>query len=437
MTADSYFLLVNPYIVDVAAYDLWNRPLGLLYISSILKKNHLNVRFMDLMDRYDTYFNDVKSKEHFTGKYYSRIVGDSPFKQLPERKFRYYGLPEDEFRRRLSILPVPSAILLTSGMTYWYRGVEKTASILKEHFPETKIFLGGTAANLDPDTYEKMSVIDRVFSSCRMDELYGAIKAVTGDDLDYTPDTHLDFPLPDWNIYKIRHAAAVQASWGCVHKCTYCASSRLHPEFIQRDPRSVFEELLELDKLGFSDIAFYDDAILANSSGHIEKILELIIASELTISFHIPNAVHPEFVSEKNAKLMYSAGVKTVAIGFDTESVQKRQKKKYPVEKALEYLLSAGFDPAALWCYLLVGLPGQETGEIIEAMEKIHRLKARIRLAWFSPIPGTKDFEGIEKDAGPDYYNNSFYSVVSGTMDRNTQEQLKSKERELNRGLYA
>jgi hypothetical protein len=30
-------LLVNPPVYDFAAYDLWAKPLGLLYLSSLLK----------------------------------------------------------------------------------------------------------------------------------------------------------------------------------------------------------------------------------------------------------------------------------------------------------------------------------------------------------------------------------------------------------------
>jgi len=32
-------LLINPWIHDFAAYDLWAKPAGLLYLASTLKKN--------------------------------------------------------------------------------------------------------------------------------------------------------------------------------------------------------------------------------------------------------------------------------------------------------------------------------------------------------------------------------------------------------------
>ena len=32
-----FILLINPWIYDFAAYDLWSKPLGLLYIAALLK----------------------------------------------------------------------------------------------------------------------------------------------------------------------------------------------------------------------------------------------------------------------------------------------------------------------------------------------------------------------------------------------------------------
>ena len=36
-------LLINPWIYDFAAYDLWSKPLGLLYIASFLRKFNFNI----------------------------------------------------------------------------------------------------------------------------------------------------------------------------------------------------------------------------------------------------------------------------------------------------------------------------------------------------------------------------------------------------------
>ncbi|MBL7073531.1 MAG: hypothetical protein ISS33_07200 [Candidatus Omnitrophica bacterium] len=58
-------LLVNPWIYDFAAYDLWLKPWGLLKISTILKKNGFNVYFVDAMDRRHVLINK-KNKDRDT-----------------------------------------------------------------------------------------------------------------------------------------------------------------------------------------------------------------------------------------------------------------------------------------------------------------------------------------------------------------------------------
>ena len=48
----SRVLLVNPWVYDFAAYDLWSKPLGLLYIAAFLRKYDFQVEYIDCMDRY-------------------------------------------------------------------------------------------------------------------------------------------------------------------------------------------------------------------------------------------------------------------------------------------------------------------------------------------------------------------------------------------------
>ncbi|MCX5910735.1 MAG: hypothetical protein NTV04_02280, partial [Deltaproteobacteria bacterium] len=40
-------LLVNPWIHDFSAYDLWMKPLGLLYLGSILRSKGFEVTLLD------------------------------------------------------------------------------------------------------------------------------------------------------------------------------------------------------------------------------------------------------------------------------------------------------------------------------------------------------------------------------------------------------
>ena len=50
MSTAPFILLVNPWIYDFAAYDLWSKPLGLLYIAALLKHNGFDVHLIDCLD---------------------------------------------------------------------------------------------------------------------------------------------------------------------------------------------------------------------------------------------------------------------------------------------------------------------------------------------------------------------------------------------------
>ena len=159
----SKILLVNPYTIDIAAYDLWNKPIGLLYLASILKKNGITIDFIDLLDRFDSSFSEIKNKWGNTGKYHAEKVEKI---QIGKKiyQLRIYGLPKEIFREKLKKIRDINMILLTSHITYWYKGVLETARILKEYFPNIPIILGGNGAILDPSQYEKSGFFDKVFS---------------------------------------------------------------------------------------------------------------------------------------------------------------------------------------------------------------------------------------------------------------------------------
>ena len=45
-------LLVNPWIHDFSAYDLWMKPLGLLYIGSLLRLRGFAIQLLDCVSVY-------------------------------------------------------------------------------------------------------------------------------------------------------------------------------------------------------------------------------------------------------------------------------------------------------------------------------------------------------------------------------------------------
>ena len=137
------FLCINPWIHDFAAFDLWIRPLGFLYLYSFLRKKGCSLTYIDCLHvsnkEKEIYNIDVpKPKKYGAGKFYSEKIEKPEAYSHITRDYRRYGKPPEVFRGQLASIDDPDIILLTSSMTYWYRGVQETIEICKEVFPKTK-----------------------------------------------------------------------------------------------------------------------------------------------------------------------------------------------------------------------------------------------------------------------------------------------------------
>jgi hypothetical protein len=90
--------------------------------------------------------------------------------------------------------------------------------------------------------------------------------------------------------------------------------------------------------------------------------------------------------------------------------------------------------------YLLVGLPGQGVEEVVEAMRFVNGLGARIKLAEYSPIPGTEGFNRASTLCPqvvhePLCHNKSTFAPLGMGIDYKTFEGLKLLARRLNTEL--
>ena len=116
-------LLVNPPIYDFAAFDLWAKPLGLLYVAAWLEMRGHEVRVVDCLDRFHPAAcaaggrHGAKKRKYGTGAYLWReIPSPSCYSQIP-RIYKRFGLPEEVIRLEFSAGARPDVIGVTSAMT--------------------------------------------------------------------------------------------------------------------------------------------------------------------------------------------------------------------------------------------------------------------------------------------------------------------------------
>ncbi len=386
--------------------------MGLLIVANILKKIGLEIDFVDCMDRASPYFKtNTKTDDFGRGKYlFEEVPKPKIFKKIP-RRYKRYGMPKALFSKIISEIKQPDIILVTSTMTYWYPGVFEVIKILKEKFMKTKIILGGIYATLCKRHAERYSGADIIFTGLANENL---IKLL--NDLGLISNAQLDPNdlFPDFSLYKKLNYGVILTSQGCPFSCTYCVTKFLCPTF-QIMPNEMVINQLDHFSARTKNIAFFDDALLYNRN--FQQILELIIRNGYPFNFHASNGLHCRYINENIARLMFQANFETMYLSLETTNPQLQKTTGGKVETkefidAVNMLTKTGFLPKAIHTYLLFGLPGQTSKEIIEGIKLCHSFGVHPHVCEFSPIPHTREFEktGFTGDTDPLYHNNLFYT---------------------------
>ncbi|MBI4834214.1 MAG: B12-binding domain-containing radical SAM protein [Planctomycetes bacterium] len=431
----NHILLINPWIHDFSAYDLWLKPLGLLYIGSALKRHGYKISLIDCLDTH------LEEKPYGCGEFPRAEIPKPVVYKNISRKYKRYGITPEEFSARLMSLEQPALICITSIMTYWYPGLFETIQNIRNVFPKTPIALGGIYATLCYEHAVKYSGADYVIKGPGEQTVLEIAAELTGKPNTTTPPTDDKLPYPAYHLYSTRlKSISMITSRGCPFKCTYCASGLLYQGFHQHKPEKVIHEIEYYTiGLGVKDIAFYDDALLINPERHIEPILNLIIARGINkkVRFHTPNGLHIKYITEPLAKKLYQAGFKTIRLGFESSQSRWQEKSSYKTtndefRQALSNLKKAGYSSDDIGVYVMVGMPGQTLKEINESIDFVHGCGGHVKIAQYTPIPGTKDFELAVTEYGvnpnePLLHNKSIYPLKPQNISFKDMESIKDR----------
>ncbi len=388
-------LLVNPWIHDFAAYDLWARPMGLLVLATTLRKLGWEPRFLDCLDPDHPEMPRIKVRAHAHGRFHRTPIPRPECLEGVARTYCRYGIDPEILKKDLQSVPRPSAILVTSLMTYWYPGVRETVAILREAYPDVPILLGGIYASLLPDHARAITGVDQVFCGPGEGVLSEALFRLTGmaPRADQSP-TPLEFS-PALDLMRRVRFLPLITSRGCPFQCAYCASRKLAPSYVTRRPLEVVQEIeAAVANYGARDVALYDDAFLVKSQSHATPILEAIAERMPGIRLHAPNGLHASAIDLSTAVAMKRAGFETIRMGLESslDEFHSHTGGKTDFQgflSAVGHLKEAGFSSKQIGAYLLVGLPGQSRARIENDVDTVLNAGAHPKLAEFSPIPGT------------------------------------------------
>jgi len=415
-------ILINPWIYDFAAYDLWSKPLGLLYLAGYLRDCGFKIDLIDCLDVHHPGMKESPSmtkpvrRSYGTGKFWREKVGKpTPLKNIP-RSYSRYGIPRKLFRKELKKIDKADAILITSLMTYWYPGVKEAITLVREIHPDVPVILGGIYARLCRQHALQFSGADFVVSEGGLNGLGSVLSDILKCSI---PKPGLSYPAFDM-LHRIDYICLL-TSGGCPYRCRYCASHFLNPKFSRRNPLEVLEEILHWHKkYGAQDFAFYDDALLFEPLAHMSILLEELIGLDLNLRFHTPNALHVREISKETARLLYFSGFRTIRLGLETSDMGLHKDLDNKVsegefERAVDNLKKAGFNNKEIGAYILAGLPGQSVDSVVSTIRFAARAGATPYLAEYSPIPHTPMWKkalshsGYDLSSEPLFHNNSLF----------------------------
>jgi radical SAM superfamily enzyme YgiQ (UPF0313 family) len=417
MVEQGQALLIQPWIDDFAAYNLWIEPLGLLTIGAALAESGYGVTVIDCLAPHagcPPPRADGASKLLKTGLDKPGAVSFVP------RRYGRYGLPVEAFEAALRQAPAPDVVLVASGMTYWYPAVADAIRRVRRRFGGVPVAVGGVYASLCPEHARAHSGADWVIAGPGLPAALRLADEASGRHSQ--PERYEDprsWPAPAHGGVE-RPFAALITSWGCPFDCTYCASRRLHPAFVQRRPAAVVEEIAACARRGLRDLAFYDDALLVGAEEHLVPILEGVARLGLPLRFHTPNGLHARLMTPELARQLRQAGLVTAWLSLETVDAARQQASGGKVsgqdlERAVACLRAAGFGRREVGAYLLAGLPGQPLAEVEASVRYVQGLGLLAKVSLFSPIPGTPDGDrALPAGADPLLHNPTVYPYLRG-----------------------
>ena len=407
-------LAINPPVEDFSAYNLWACPLGLFRIIEQFQRDGHEIEYLDLLDGDNLDDDQAQPPRHRTDgrhSYWKRVIEKPEELSFVPRNYFRFGADRKKVRELIGKCRKPEKVLISTGMTYWYRTVLEVIDVVKDIFPEAEITIGGISATLIPQVFKKTGVNVHVGNFPVDEDITG-----TGNDL---VKTLKFFPA---NLIE-----------GCPNRCSYCSSSIFYPRMRYADIEKQVTDLKKWsDDTGLSDVAFYDDALLLGKGRYLKTFLDRFDPDRF--SFHTPNGLHLREVDRELCEYFSRYRFDQLRFGFETAFSRYDDKTDLPqLEKVVEMLHKNGFASDRIGVYLLCALPDQTVEEVEKTIDIVAQTGARPYLSELSPVPGTSVYNAHLKESlldfekKPLYQNNSLSSYRSPVFTADVMEKLKQR----------
>jgi magnesium-protoporphyrin IX monomethyl ester (oxidative) cyclase len=424
-------------------------PLGITYLASALRKEHIKVSLLD-----------------------SLIEGWDSVIELDTHNIQFGLTPAEIAERAYSLSP--DIVGISCMYSIQAKVTSEIAREIKQRLPDVKICSGGAHSSAMPEEVATDKNIDFVVMGEGEATLIDIINALNNntpfedidgvcyrtqdgrvvlnqktrfiENLDNIPSPALDLlPMeryfevnrPHGTITKNRRVVPIVTSRGCPAKCVFCS---IHPVwgrlYRTRSPESVVNEIeMLVNQYRVQEIHIEDDNFTFNRK-RAEKICDLIIERNIKVAFAAPNGLAVWALNEQLLRKLKRAGFYRLTLAIESGSQKTLSKiihKPLRIERVLEVIKSArkvGFD---IDLFFVVGFPGETPEEMQKTFDLGKSLDvSNVKYFIATPYPGTKLLEIARREKLiPQNYNPSDIgiNVLHGiiTTAYFTPEELEKK----------
>lgn len=425
-------------------------PLGLLYLSSYLKKEGYRVEILDAL-----------------------VEGAGTINELLVANCRltYRGLSFNEIIKRID--SAYKIVGISSLFSFAFPIVLKLTEAIKAAFPEIIIVVGGAHVSALPsevimnksidfvvigegeETFKKL-LAEIEFGNNNFKEIDGlaykfAGKTFTNPKKQYIENLDsLPFPdraaVPLEKYYEINEAhgptglkwTPLLSSRGCPYGCTFCTSALWSRKFRARSAENVVAEIEEcIRKYDIKEFHFEDENLTLDHA-RINRICDIIIEKKLNIKWQTPNGIRASVTDENTLLKMKQSGCNHVT--FAPESGSERVlkdiiNKSQDLNKVTRLIKYCHKIKLKCCAYFVLGLPGETSADVglsIRYAMKLARLGLNeVTFSLFIPLPGSYLYDELKKQGK---LVDDWQAMISiGDLARARSWSENISDRELNR----
>ncbi|KPJ62243.1 MAG: hypothetical protein AMS15_04535 [Planctomycetes bacterium DG_23] len=385
-------LLINPPAANEIMANLpavveeergYNPPLGLLYLASILEQDN----------RFEIEVLDAQVEE-----------------------LDYAGLRKRIERSGADVVGITT-------MTFTLIDVLKTARIVKEISPDTKVVLGGVHSHIYPEETLGLAEVDflvlgegeytfpELLKNMSHPEAWESIEGIGFKRAGKTIITSArkfiqdldEIPFPARHLTPFKRYSSVIAkrkpittmitSRGCPFRCSFCHRPQLGKRFRARSPKNVVDELEECVRMSIYEVLIYDDTFTVDRRRVLE-ICQDIKRRNLEVGWDVRARV--DTVDEEMLKAMAEAGCERIHYGVEAGSprVLRQLNKQINIERTKEVFALTQKHKISTLAYFMFGSPTETEEDIMASISLARELKADfVHFTILTPFPATEIYQ--------------------------------------------